>query len=64
MLVDMRLLMQIFATRTFVSRGGCNQQTYLPKAFAESYPGAGLEVVTPENYWDFVCSFCSCVLAP
>ena len=25
-----------------------------PKAFMESYPGTQLQVVTPENYWDFV----------
>ena len=26
----------------------------LPKAFADNYPNVKLQVVTPENYWEFV----------
>ena len=26
----------------------------LPKAFADNYPNVQLQVVTPENYWEFV----------
>ena len=40
--------------RTFEFKWRPMRQCRQPRAFAEAYPGSTFEVVTPDNFWDFV----------
>lgn len=40
--------------RTFEFKWRPTRQCRQPRAFAEAYPGSTFEVVTPDNFWDFV----------
>lgn len=40
--------------RTFEFKWNARKKASLPNAFATAYPGATFNVITPDNFWDFV----------
>jgi len=39
---------------TFEIKHNSKPKTKLPKSFAENYPNSTYQVITPENFWEFV----------